>query len=90
MIVTATATNDITGDRLTSKGNSDKFRDSFDLIFGKKEIPVGEPKRLKDRVKLGVSPSTDVESWDCRSKVEKAAESLLNMEYDGNKIQPTL
>jgi len=87
----ATATNDITGDRLTSKiGNSEKFKANFDRIFGKKEAPLGEPKRLKDRTKLGVSPSADVETWDCRSEVEKAAESLLNMEYDGNKIQPTL
>ena len=36
-MMAATATNDITGDRLTSKGNSDKFKDNFDRIFGKKE-----------------------------------------------------
>jgi len=89
-MMAATATNDITGDRLTSKGNSDKFRDSFDRIFGKKEAPLGEPKRLKDRTKLGVSPSADVETWDCRSEVEKAAESLLSLRYNGNKIEPTL
>ena len=89
-MMAATATNDITGDRLTSKGSNDKFRDSFDRIFGKKEAPLGEPKRLKDRTKLGVSPSADVETWDCRSEVEKAAESLLSLRYNGNKIEPTL
>lgn len=90
MIVTATATNDITADRLTSRGNSDKFRDSFDRIFGKKSAPESKPERFKDRKKLGISPSSDVETWDCRSEVEKAAESLLNLKYDGNKIEPTI
>jgi len=89
-MMAATATNDVTGDRLTSKGNSDKFRDSFDRIFGKKTAPVAEPKRFKDRTKLGISPSSEVETWDCRTEVEKAAESLLNLRYDGNKIEPTL
>jgi len=81
------ATNDITGDRLVSKGVNDKFLDNFDRIFGKKEAT---PTVFKDRVKIGVSPSTDVENWDCRTEVEKAAESLLNLKYDGNKIEPTL
>jgi len=86
-----TATNDITGDRLTSKiGTNSKFLDNFDRIFGKKEVPAAPPTRFKDRVKLGVSPSTDVENWDCTSKVEKAAESLLNLKYDGNKVEPTI
>jgi len=84
------ATNDITGDRLTSKRNSDKFLDNFDLIFGKKEALVSPPVRLKDSVKIGVSPSCIVQNIDCRTEAEKAAESLLNMEYDGNKIEPTL
>ena len=82
-----TATNDITGDRLISKRNSDKFKDNFDRIFGKKDVV---PTVFKDRVKIGVSPSTDVENWDCRTEVEKAAESLLNLKYDGNKIEPTI
>ena len=81
------ATNDITGDRLISKGVNDKFLDNFDRIFGKKEAA---PTVFKDRVKLGVSPSTSVENWDCRTKAEKAAESLLNLQYDGNKIEPTI
>tara|TARA_R110000803_G_scaffold172100_2_gene235018 strand:- start:795 stop:1049 length:255 start_codon:yes stop_codon:yes gene_type:complete len=81
------ATNDITGDRLISRANSDKFKDNFDRIFGKKEAA---PTVFKDRVKLGVSPSTSVENWDCRAEVEKAAESLLNLKYDGNKIEPII
>jgi len=89
-MMAATATNDVTGDRLTSKGNSDKFRESFDQIFGKKETLVSEPKRFKDRTKLGISPSSEVETWDCRTETEKAAESLLSLRYDGNKIEPTL
>ena len=81
------ATNDITGDRLISKANNDKFKDNFDRIFGKKE---STPTVFKDRVKLGVSPSSSVENWDCRAKVENAADSLLSLKYDGNKIEPTI
>ena len=81
------ATNDITGDRIISKGVNDKFLDNFDRIFGKKVVT---PTKFKDRVKLGLSPSTDLETWDCRSEVEKAADSLLTLQYDGTKIEPTL
>ena len=84
------ATNDITGDRLISRGNSDKFLDNFDRIFGKKEALISPPIRFKDATKLGLSSSTIVEQWDCRTKAEKAAESLLNLQYDGNKIEPTI
>jgi len=83
----AATTNDITGDRLTSRGNSEKFKTNFDRIFGKKETAT---TKFKDRVKLRLSPSTSVETWDCRSEVEKAADSLLNLRYDGTKIEPTL
>ena len=85
-----TATNDITGDRLTSRVVSDKFLDNFDRIFGKKETLISPPIRFKDSVKLGLSPSTQVQTIDCRTKAEKAAESLLNLKYDGNKIEPTI
>ena len=84
------ATNDITGDRLISRGNSDKFLDNFDRIFGKKEALISPPIRFKDSVELGLSPSTQVQTIDCRTKAEKAAESLLNLKYDGNKIEPTI
>lgn len=56
-----TTTNDITGDSIRSKAQSDKFAENFDRIFGKKQTPLGEDTRPKDRVKLGVSPSTVVE-----------------------------
>jgi len=36
------------------------------------------------------SQSCDVENWDCRTKVEMAAESLLTQRYDGDKVEPTL
>jgi len=45
-----------------------KYVDNFDHIFGKKEVPVGEDTRPKDRVKQGVSPSTEVEEWLCTKK----------------------
>ena len=83
----AATTIDITGDRLASRGNSEKFKANFDRIFGKKVVT---PTKFKDRVKLGLSPSTKVENWDCRSEVEKAADSLLTLRYAGNKIEPTI
>ena len=84
------ATNDITGDRLISRGNSDKFLDNFDRIFGKKEALISPPIRFKDSVELGLSPSTQVQTIDCRTEAEKAAESLLNLQYDGNEIEPQI
>lgn len=46
-------------DKPVSKPNNKAFEDNFDRIFGK-NVPVGEDLRPKDRVKLGVSPSTEV------------------------------
>lgn len=46
-------------DKPVSKPNNKAFNDNFDRIFVKK-APVGEDLRPKDRVKLGVSPSTEV------------------------------
>lgn len=41
------AVNDVTGDKIKTKGNSDKFRDNFDTIdWGKKEDESSE-KALK-------------------------------------------
>ncbi len=34
------ATNDVTGDSLVSKKNSDAFRDNWEVIFGKKKAPA--------------------------------------------------
>lgn len=62
----ATDRNDITGDSLVSKKTNEKFRDNYDLIFGKPK----KDKPLKDRVKLGISPSASVETWDCRGTKE--------------------
>ena len=46
--------------RPTSKPMSQQFADNYDRIFNK-DIPIGEDTRPKDRVKLGLSPSTIVE-----------------------------
>lgn len=43
-------TNDITGDSISSKANSNKFRDGWDLIFSKKKKVV-EYDEWKDRAK---------------------------------------
>ena len=47
--------------RPTSKPMSQQFADNYDRIFKKDDIPLGEDTRPKDRVKLGLSPSTVVE-----------------------------
>ena len=47
--------------RPTSKPMSKQFNDNYDRIFKKDDIPLGEDTRPKDRVKLGLSPSTIVE-----------------------------
>jgi len=60
-----TATNDITGDRLVSKGINDKYLANFDRIFGKNDVPIGEDTRPKDRVKRGLSSACVEENWDC-------------------------
>ena len=45
--------------RPVSKVSNKNFSDNFDRIFKKKEAP------LKDRTKLGVSPSAEVINMDC-------------------------
>jgi hypothetical protein len=53
-------------DRPTSKASNKNWDDHWNNIFvGKVEVPIGEDMRPKDRVKLGVSPSTIVEEVDC-------------------------
>ena len=39
-----TAKNDITGDKIQSKANTDKFRDGWDRIFASKENKKSELK----------------------------------------------
>jgi len=58
------STNDITGDAIRTRAPSKKYSEGFDRIFGKKQTPLGEDTRPKDRVKLGVSPSTVVEEME--------------------------
>ena len=81
--------NDITGDELTSKvQTSSEYQDNWDSIFKSKEVPVGEDTRPKDRVKLGLSPSTVVEEMDStkllRSKMVQALEDY-KLAYDNSE-----
>jgi|TARA_R110000764_G_scaffold212144_3_gene298399 hypothetical protein len=61
-------------DRPTSKPNNQNFTENWDGVF-------------KDPVKLGVSPSTEVENWDY-TKPKCHADSLKSLEYAGDKIEP--
>jgi len=41
--------------RPTSKPMSQQFADNYEKIF-KKDVPIGEDTRPKDRIKQGISP----------------------------------
>ena len=80
--------NDVTGDTILSKETTDAYRDNYDNIFVGKSAPIGEDTRPKDRVKLGLSPSTVVEEMDStkllRSKMVKALEDY-KLAYDNSE-----
>ena len=52
--------------RPVSKVSNKNFSDNFDRIFNKKEIPIGEDARPKDRIKRGLGSACVEENWGCR------------------------
>jgi len=56
----ATAISEATGLPIRTKAKTEAYADGWDVIFGKVPAPLGEDTRPKDRVKLGLSPSTKV------------------------------
>ena len=48
-------------DKIVSKANSDAYTDNWERLFGF-QLPAGQ-KTVKDRVDLGLSPSTVVEDF---------------------------
>ena len=56
-------------DKPISKPMNKQFADNYDRIFNvKSQIPAWERNRVKDRVDLGLSPSTSVSEMDCTKK----------------------
>lgn len=55
-----TAKNDITGDAIRSKTNSDAYRDNYDRIFRKKKEEVVEEVDTKEDNVLELEPMTMV------------------------------
>ena len=55
----ATAISEATGLPIQTRASNKAYASGWDQVFGE--------KKLKDRVKLGVSPSTEVQNVDCRS-----------------------
>ena len=53
-------------DKPISKPMNKQFADNYDRIFAKP--PLGEDTRPKDRIKQGISFSTEIEEWDCTKK----------------------
>jgi hypothetical protein len=54
--------------RPVSKPMNQQFAENYDRIFAKKEIPIGEDLRPKDRVKRGLGSACVEENWDCTKK----------------------
>ena len=50
-------------DKPVSKPMNKNYSEGYDRIYGKKEVPIGEDTRPKDRTKQGISPSTVIEDW---------------------------
>tara|TARA_R110000803_G_scaffold74471_2_gene138504 strand:- start:1506 stop:1703 length:198 start_codon:yes stop_codon:yes gene_type:complete len=59
-------------DRPISKATNKNFSDNFDRIFSKKEVPIGEDTRPKDRIKRGLSSACVEEEWDCTKSHDKS------------------
>jgi len=55
-------------DKPVSMPMNKQFQDNYDRIFGKKDVPIGEDTRPKDRTKQGISPSTVIEDWPIGGK----------------------
>jgi len=55
-------------DKPVSMPMNKQFQDNYDRIFAKKDVPIGEDTRPKDRTKQGISPSTVIEDWPIGGK----------------------
>ena len=55
-------------DKPVSKPMSKQFEENYDRIFNKEYVPLGQSKKPKDRVDLGLSPSTIIQEIDCTEK----------------------
>jgi hypothetical protein len=55
-------------DKPISKPMNQQFADNYDRIFGNKDMPLGQSNKPKDRVDLGLSPSTIIQEIDCTRK----------------------
>tara|TARA_R110000737_G_scaffold94430_2_gene128088 strand:- start:646 stop:870 length:225 start_codon:yes stop_codon:yes gene_type:complete len=65
------AVNDVTGDPIKVKSTNDKYREGWDIVFG-------NPKRVQDRVDLGLSPSTVIEDYIHIDKQEEDSHGKVN------------
>jgi len=57
------ARNDITGDAIQTKGNSNAYRDNYDLIWGKKKMTPKVEDMKKGTCGCGRSPTGDCIGW---------------------------
>ena len=57
------ARNDITGDAIQTKGNSNAYRDNYDLIWGKKKMTPAVEDMKKGTCGCGRSPTGDCIGW---------------------------
>jgi|TARA_R110002074_G_scaffold96464_3_gene209592 predicted methyltransferase MtxX (methanogen marker protein 4) len=59
------AISEATGLPIQTKASNEAYAEGWDRLFGN-PVPIGEDQRPKDRVKLGISPSTIIQDMDCR------------------------
>lgn len=64
------AKNDVTGDRIASKANSQAYRDGMDRIFGTKKRPAREMLSDHEEVKAALRRASDTQ----RETIEKLRE----------------
>jgi len=55
-------------DKPVSMPMNKNYSEGYDRIYGKKDVPVGEDLRPKDRVKQGISGTTVIENWPIGGK----------------------
>ena len=55
-------------DKPVSMPMNKRFNDNYDRIFGKKDVPIGEDTRPKDRIKRGLSNNCIEENWPLGGK----------------------
>jgi hypothetical protein len=84
------ARNDITGDAIQTKGNSNSYRDNYDLIFRKNKMTPSVADMKKGTCGCGRSPTGDCIGWHGlnEDQYKQALEKYMTNQEDtkGNPV----